>query len=82
MRWRVEISQCSGDNQLLRDELKEVSIRLHDETGTLFLTSDRFEAFKLQPRFMNWRLRVESILTEVTQDDPGIAMTFQVGPVP
>ena len=57
MRWRVEISQCSGDNRLLRDELKEVSIRLHDETGTLFLTSERFEAFELQPRFMNWRLK-------------------------
>ena len=37
--------------------------------------------FKLQPRFMNWRLKFSRILTEVTQDDPGIAMTFQVGPV-
>lgn len=81
MRWRVEISEPSGDDQLLRDELKQVSILLHDETGTLFLTSERFEALQTATQVYELASKVQSILAEVTRDHPDIAMTFQVGPV-
>jgi hypothetical protein len=81
MRWRVEISERSGDDRLLRDELEEVSIRLHDEAGALFLTSDRFEALQTAAQVHELASKVQSILAEVTRDDPDIAMSFQVGQV-
>jgi len=81
MRWRVEISELHGDDRLLRDELEEVSILLNDETETLFLTSERFEALQTAAQVYELVSRVQSIITEVTRDDPDIAMTFRVGSV-
>ncbi|HLX97279.1 MAG TPA: hypothetical protein VKR62_01165, partial [Roseiarcus sp.] len=66
---------------LLRDELGEVSILLHDETDTLFLTSERFEALQAAAQVYELASKAQSIITEVTQDDPDIAMTFKVGQV-
>ncbi|HLY00405.1 MAG TPA: hypothetical protein VKR62_17015, partial [Roseiarcus sp.] len=67
MRWRVEISEPSGEDRLLRDELGEVSILLHDETGTLFLTSEIFEALQAAARVYELASKAQSIITEVTQ---------------
>lgn len=81
MRWRVEISQRKGDDRLLRDVLEEVSIRLHEEAGELFLTSDRFDAVETAAQVHQLASQVQSILAEVAEDDPDIAMSFQVGAV-
>jgi UDP-2,3-diacylglucosamine pyrophosphatase LpxH len=63
MRWRVEISDVSGDKRLLRDVLEGRSIRLHEQAGELFLIGDPFEALETAGEVHALASRVQSIVT-------------------
>jgi hypothetical protein len=81
MRWRVEISERSGEGRLLRDVLEALSIRLHEQAGHLFLIGDPFEALETAGEVHALASRIQSRITEVGKDNFDIPMSFQIGHV-
>ena len=81
MKWRVEISERSGDDRLLRDVLGALSIGLHEQTSELFLISDKFETLESAGEVHALASRVQSIVREIGQRDPDILMNFRIGHV-
>jgi hypothetical protein len=79
--WRVEISERSGEDRLLRDVFGALSIGLHEQAGELFLISDKFETLESAAEVHALASRVQSIVTEIGQSDPDPLMNFRIGHV-
>ncbi len=81
MRWRVEISERSGDDRLLRDALEAISIRLQEEDGKPFLAGDAFEEFETAAEVHKFACHVQSVLAEIGRAETDMAVSLQIGSV-
>ena len=81
MRWRVKITERSGDDRLLRDVLEARSLRLEEQAGELFLTGDPFEELETAGEVHALASRVQSIIKEIGEGDSDIRMSFGLGEV-
>jgi hypothetical protein len=81
MRWRVKITERSGDDRLLRDVLEARSLRLDEQAGELFLIGDPFEELETAGEVHALASRVQSIVKEIGEGDSDIFMSFRLGEV-
>lgn len=81
MRWRVEIGDVRGEARLLQDVLKKLSFDTLEESGTRFLTSDRFEIFSSASDVHVLASRVQSIVREAGQSDPNVSLDFVIASI-
>lgn len=81
MRWRVEVSDITGNHRLLRETLSELSIVLLQEDDGFFLVSDQFEVLDTPQEVHILATRVQSIIEEAAKGTPEIQLGLKIGTV-
>lgn len=81
MRWKVEVSDLTGNRRLLTDVLKELSLTLEEHEGTFLLSGPPLESLNTPSDVHAYVRRVSEITGEVAKHTPIIEMGFSVGAV-